>query len=126
MSAAAHAQSSYGHSARSLRTPRDVEYELLARITGRIQANLPHARGRLSPDLVAALHENQRMWVAFATDLAHADNGFPQELRARLFYLAEFTGKHTAQVLAGEAIANVLAEINTAVMRGLRGHRVRP
>ncbi len=126
MSAAAHAQSSYGHSARSLKTPRDVEYELLARITGRIQAHLPHARGRLAPDLVAALHENRRMWITFASDLAHPDNGFPQELRARLFYLAEFTDKHSSQVLAGAANADVLTEINTAVMRGLRGHRVRP
>lgn len=126
MSAAAHAQSNYGHSARSLRTPQDTEYELLARITGRLQANLPHARGRLSAALVEALHDNQRMWIAFATDLAHPENGFSPDLRARLFYLAEFTQHHTAQVLAGKAIANVLAEINTAVMRGLRGHRVRP
>ena len=125
MSAAAHAQSHYGHAARSLRTPRDIEYELLARITGRLQSLLPHPRGNLTAPLVEALHDNRRMWIAFATDLAHPGNGFPQELRARLFYLAQFTGQHTEQVLAGHALADVLAEINTAVMRGLRGHRVR-
>ncbi len=126
MSVAAHAQRTYGNQARALKTPRDLEYDLLARITGRIQAQLPHARGRTTPALVEALRDNRGLWIAFATDLAHPDNGFPADLRARLFYLAEFTERHTAQVLAGTATADVLAEINTAVMRGLRGQRVRP
>lgn len=126
MSAAAHAHSNYGHSARSLRTPRDLEYELLARITGRIQASLPQSRARLSVDLIEALDANLRLWMTFAQDLAHPDNSFPPDLRGRLFSLAEFTRTHTAAVLAGRAQADILAEINTAVMRGLRGHRVRP
>ena len=126
MSVAAHAQTTYGHHARTLKTPRDIEYDLLARITGRIQAQLPHARGRTDAALVAALNDNRRLWAAFAADLAHPDNDFPPDLRARLFYLAEFTAKHTAQVLSGGATAEALAEINTAVMRGLRGQTVRP
>jgi flagellar protein FlaF len=72
---------------------------------------------------VTALHDNRRLWTAFAADLATQGNGFPPELRARLFYLAEFTCRHTDQVLSGAATADVLVEINTAVMRGLRGPR---
>jgi flagellar protein FlaF len=126
MSAAAHAQSSYAHPARPLKTPRDIEYDLMAGITGRLTAALPPTRGRLNPSLVAALHDNSRMWAAFATDLANPGNAFPSDLRANLFALAEFTLKHSAKVLRDEATADVLIEINTAVMRGLRGSRGRP
>lgn len=125
MSAAAHAQSSYAHPSRPLKTPRDIEYDLMAGITGRLQAGLPHAKGRLSPSLAAALHENSRMWAAFASDLAHPENAFAEDLRAKLFSLAEFTLQHTAKILRGEATSDVLVDINMAVMRGLRGLRVR-
>ncbi|WP_323035029.1 flagellar biosynthesis regulator FlaF [Pararhodobacter sp.] len=126
MSVAAHAHSTYGLNTRTLKTPRDIEYDVLARVTGRLQAQLPHPKGRTSPQLVAALNDNRRLWTAFATDLAGEGNAFPNDLKARLFYLAEFTLRHTTQVLAGTATADVLAEINTAVMRGLRGQGVTP
>lgn len=124
MSVAAHAQTSYGNHARALKTPRDIEYEVLARVTGRLQACLPHTKGYADTALVQALTENRRLWTAFASDLANPENGFPRELRSGLFYLAEFTLRHTAKVLSGQATADVLAEINTAVMRGLRGQKV--
>jgi len=123
MSVAAHAKTTYANHAQTLKTPRDIEYDLLARITGRIQAQLPHARGRASAPLIAALHDNRRLWTAFAADLVSAGNAFPDDLRARLFFLAEFTAQHTEKVLSGSGTADVLAEINTAVMRGLRGQR---
>jgi flagellar protein FlaF len=124
MSVAAHARSTYASHAQSLKTPRDVEYDVLARITGRIQAQLPQPRGRASSALISALHDNRRLWTAFASDLADSENALAQDLRARLFYLAEFTIRHTDKVLSGAATADVLAEINTAVLRGLRGHGV--
>ncbi|WP_127106052.1 flagellar biosynthesis regulator FlaF [Pararhodobacter zhoushanensis] len=120
MSVAAHAHTSYGHHARALKTPRDIEYDVLARITGRIQTHIPHARGRTGAALTEALNDNRRLWAAFAADLAHPENAFPADLRARMFYLAEFTLRHTLQVLSGSASADVLVDINTAVMRGLR------
>lgn len=125
MSAAAHAHLHYAHPARPLKTHRDIEYDLMAGITGRLKSALPHALGRLSPALAAALHDNSRMWAAFASDLAHADNAFAPNLRGRLFYLAEFTHHHTDKVLNGQATADVLVDINMAVMRGLRGPTVR-
>ncbi|PTW99847.1 flagellar biosynthesis regulator FlaF [Pararhodobacter aggregans] len=120
MSVAAYARTSYGDHARALKTPRDIEYDVLARITGRIQSELPHQPGKITLALTMALNDNRRLWATFATDLANPENGFPVDLRARLFSLAEFTLKHTTQVLTGRARADVLAEINTAVMRGLR------
>jgi len=124
MSVAAHAITTYGLNTRTLKTPRDIEYEVIARITGRLQAQLPHEKGRTSADLIAALNDNRRLWTAFATDLADSGNGFPPDLRGRLFYLAEFTLRHTVLVLSGAAVADPLVDINTSVMRGLRGQQV--
>lgn len=78
------------------------------------------------PDLVAALDENRRLWTAFAEDVADPQNALPQDLRARIFYLAEFAMGHTGKVLAGTASAAPLIEINTSIMRGLRGQGTLP
>ena len=54
-------------------------------------------------------------------DVAEPTNLLPQPLRAQIFYLAEFTMHHSAKVLKGDASVAPLIDINTAVMRGLRG-----
>lgn len=123
MNAAARSFSNYRQNAETVKTPRDVEYEILARVTGRLKACLPHQKGQISPDLAKALHENQRLWVAFAVDLAHADNSLPTELRARLFYLSEFVLNYTPKILGGTVAPDPLIEINTTIMRGLRGRK---
>ncbi|WP_333830936.1 flagellar biosynthesis regulator FlaF [Pararhodobacter sp.] len=120
MSATAKAQSAYGTTTRTIKSPRDIEYELMASITGRIQAAHGDTGPGAFPALAAAMHDNRRLWSAFATDLADNGNQFPKELRARLFYLAEFVGQHTDKALSGAAPAEILVDINLAVMRGLR------
>ncbi|WP_126978923.1 flagellar biosynthesis regulator FlaF [Frigidibacter oleivorans] len=114
------AQSAYGSPASPLRTPRSVEYDLFARITQRLRS--AHQQGRPGFSALArALHDNRRLWTTLAADLARPDNGLPATLRARLLYLAQFTLSHSSKVLAGEASAEVLVDVNTAVMGGLRG-----
>ena len=112
------ARTAYAASGTPVRTGRSTEYELFARITRRLRE-----AGRqgmtLTPLLVHALHDNQRLWTTLAVDVAGEENGLPRDLRARLFYLAQFTQTHTRRVLKGEAEAGVLVDINTAVMRGL-------
>lgn len=102
------------------RTPRAIEYEVFARITQRLRT----ATGAAGPGsfsmLAQALHDNRKLWAILAMDLADDGNGLPPSLRARLFYLSEFTAQHTSKVLASEAKADVLIDINTAVMRGLQ------
>lgn len=102
------------------RSCRSVEYELLARATHQLKAAW---LGRTAdfPALAAALHYNQQIWSALAVDVANHDNGLPAALRARLFYLYEFTAHHSRAILADRGSVEVLTEINTAVMRGLRG-----
>lgn len=113
------AQTAYAASAAPTRTDRGMEYEAFARATSAMRtANAEGKRG--FPALARALDDNRRLWVLMATNVADRDNRLPQQLRAQIFYLAEFSLQHTSKVLAGEATADVLIDINTAVMRGLR------
>ena len=114
------AYSSYSRPEAPMRSSRSIEYDILARMTQRLTA----AARRKTEDfagLAAALHDNQRLWSTFAADVADDDNGLPQALRAKLFYLFEFTVMHSRNILDGRGSIDVLVDINTAVMRGLRG-----
>lgn len=112
------ARTAYGGPSAATRTPRAIEYEAFARVTHRIRAAA--ARGRMGfPDLAAALHDNRRLWTLLAGMVADPENALPETLRAGLFNLATFTQRHSTAVLNGTASADVLVEINTAVMRGL-------
>ena len=112
------ARTAYGAPGTPVRSERSTEYDLFARITRRLRE--AHAKGKPGRmELVRALHDNQRLWTTLAVDVADDGNGLPSELRARLFYLAEFTRVHTAKVMSADASAEVLVDINTAVMRGL-------
>lgn len=98
---------------------RALEYDLLARATKAL--SLSRSEGASYAKLLAALDENQRLWSTLAADVAEPENGLPQKLRAQLFYLYEFTSQHSRAVRDKAASVEVLIDINTAVMRGLRG-----
>jgi flagellar protein FlaF len=97
-----------------------VEYDLLARITNRL-TQAEAARNKDYPAFARALSDNHRLWSTLAADVAEPGNGLPAQLRAQLFYLYQFTAEHSRKVLDGTAGIGVLIDINTAVMRGLRG-----
>ncbi|MTI00987.1 flagellar biosynthesis regulator FlaF [Roseibium sp. RKSG952] len=116
------AQRAYAQTAAPTRTPRDTEYEAISKITHRLKA----AAARKATDFgafVQALHENRRLWTLLATGVSDDDNALPHDLRARIFYLAEFTEQHSSQVLGNNAAVEPLLEINMAVLRGLRQMR---
>ena len=102
------------------RTPRSMEYELLARATKAL-TRAWSGRKRDFPGLATALNENLRLWSTLAADVAEPSNSLPAALRAQLFYLYQFTAEHSRAVLADGGSVEVLIDINTAVMRGLRG-----
>lgn len=111
------AKTAYATPQPALRTPRGIEADLFTNITAKLrQASSPQGS---FPALVSALHENRRYWTALAADVSEDGNGLPAQLRARIFYLAEFTNQHTRKVLARQEDAGVLVEINTAMLRGL-------
>ena len=102
------------------KTPRSLEYELIAKCTQKLIAawdNKPHQYAAL----MAALDTNQQMWSTLAIDVAQSSNGLPPKLRAQLFYLYEFTCQHSRAIREKGASVEVLIDINRAVMRGLRG-----
>ena len=102
------------------RSLRSVEYDLLAQITRRLRSAWAN-RAEDFPSLVRAVTENQQLWSTLAADVALPGNTLPAALRARLFYLYQFTVHHSRSVLDNKGNVEVLADINTAVMRGLRG-----
>jgi flagellar biosynthesis activator protein FlaF len=113
------AKTAYATNKAPIRTPRGTEYEAFIRVTQRLKAAAD--KGDMGfADLAQALHLNRRLWTILASDVADKDNTLPQELRARIFYLAEFTTQHSRKVLKGEDTVLPLLEINMAVMRGLR------
>lgn len=120
MTAQSLAQTAYAAPTAPTRTGRGLEYDLFARITHRLKSAVESDGRRARGAMIRALYDNRRLWTVLATDVADPGNQLPADLRARLFYLNEFTQTHSRKVLAGDASADVLIEINTAVMRGLR------
>lgn len=102
------------------RSLRSVEYDLVAQVTQRMRTAWAN-RSSDFPALVAAINDNQQLWSTLAADVALPGNGLPAPLRAKLFYLYEFTIQHSRAVLDRGASVEVLTDINMAVLRGLRG-----
>ncbi|HQY42753.1 MAG TPA: flagellar biosynthesis regulator FlaF [Paracoccaceae bacterium] len=123
MTAQSLARAAYGRPEAAIRTPRAIEYDLFARVTHQLRAST--TPGALFAALAQALHDNRLLWSTLANDVLSDGNGLPSDLRARLFYLSEFTQTHSRKVLAGQADAVALIEVNTAVMRGLRPEETR-
>lgn len=116
----AKARSAYANAAAPMRTGRGSEYAIFARVTHRLSA-LDETDRTGFPALAVAVSDNQRLWGALAEDLMSDGNALPIPLRAQLVGLAEFVRKHTLRVLAGKASIAPLVDINTTIMRGLRG-----
>ncbi|WP_317056378.1 flagellar biosynthesis regulator FlaF [Roseovarius rhodophyticola] len=119
MNATLYAQNAYRDQTQSVKTHKETEFDAFARITSRLkQASSLGRKG--FKELAAALHDNRRLWTLLASDVASTSNGLSPELRARIFYLSEFTRQHSTQVLKQTGTVEPLIEINTAIMRGLR------
>lgn len=120
MNATTLAQRAYAPTAAPTRSARSIEYDVIARITYRLKAAIEL---RELPPLLEALHENRKLWRTLAIDVADKENLLPDDLRARIFYLAEFTNHHTGEVIRKKASAVPLLEVNTAILRGLKQER---
>lgn len=105
------------YAAPPVRTARDAEYAIFATVTRALSA----ADESDYRALARAVTDNQRLWGALAEDLMSEGNALPVQLRASLISLAEFVRKHTMAVLGGRAGVAPLVDINTMIMKGLRG-----
>lgn len=119
MNATTQALRAYSAANSPTRTNKSIEYEVVARVTSRLRsaANLG-AEG--FPALAQAIHDNKKLWLAFVVDLSDPANPLPADLKARLFYLAEFTNHQSSKVLARQAPIDPLLDVNLAIMQGLR------
>lgn len=112
------AQHAYAPKTSAMRTGRSAEHQLFSEVTARLR----RSADRLPSDFAQfaeAVHANRAVWTHLAAQVADDDNALSEDLRARIFYLAEFTAFHSRKVLKGEADVTPLIEINSAMMRGL-------
>ena len=124
LSRGADRRSAYGDVGHAALTSRQAEYRIFARVTHQLsQSQAAHDAGEIGSfaRLCTAAHENLRLWLALAVDLAGAENELPEALRAGLISLAGFVERETPKVLRGQARVDALVEINASVMKGLRG-----
>jgi len=121
MNSTAFARSAYASAAAPIRSDRDSEYAVFARVTHALKS-LDETDKTAFPELAGAVSDNQRLWSTLSEDLMQDGNGLPDALRAQLIGLAEFVRRHGMLVLAGKASIVPLIDINTSIMRGLRGN----
>lgn len=112
------AHQAYAPKTSVLRTGRSAEHQLFSDVTTRLR-NAAQRLPEAYPSFAEAVHANRAVWTHLAAQVADDENALSEELRARIFYLAEFTAFHSRKILKGEADIAPLIDINTAMMRGL-------
>ena len=117
MNSADTARRAYGPVGSPTRTARDAEKHVLVQATAALRS--ASIRPDQFPRLAEAIQVNRMLWTRLAGDVAEPTNPLPADLRARIFYLAQFTDHHSRRVLNGDATVEALIEVNTAVIRGL-------
>jgi len=99
-------------------SPRDVEYRLLANVTGAL------VEAQKEPDNTKKRVEsaiwNRDVWAAFRVDLSSNQNGLPEELKASLVSLSLWIERETMAVMDGTGDIDALIEINRNIMGGLK------
>lgn len=115
------AKSAYRPDNAAIKTPSAIEYEAFVRVTRDLKASQREGAG--FGDLVAAINQNRQLWNILAASVLDDQNGLPRDLRANIFYLSEFTRQHSGKVLAKSGTVDVLIEINTSIMSGLRAQQ---
>jgi flagellar biosynthesis activator protein FlaF len=114
------ALSGYASAAQNVRTDRNTEYAAFARMTHGLKA-IDEKDRETFPALVGAVMDNMRLWGVLEQDLKNDGNALPVDLRVQLLSLAQFVRKHSRAVVSGSASVDPLIDINTSIMRGLRG-----
>lgn len=109
----------YTEHAVSTKSGRRSEYEVIAKVTQQLRDRAMNAKKNYAA-YAEALHTNQRLWTALVVDVVDEENPLPDDLKARILYLADFTRHHTRRILREKASVLPLLEINMAVLRGLK------
>jgi flagellar protein FlaF len=120
MSSSTFATRGYKSLSEHTRSPKDLEYDVILGVTRELSQSSEKSTSDF-PAFARILNKNERLWIEIGTQVADPHNLLEPNLRARLFYLAEFVGHQTSLVLKGKAGIESLVETNVAVLRGLKG-----
>lgn len=101
-----------------VRSSRDSEYAVFSRVTRMLRQSIVSGDARAR---IEAVDKNNQLWTILAADLASEGNALPDELRANLLSLADFSLRHGHAVLARKATVDALIDVNMSIMKGLRG-----
>lgn len=118
------AQAAYRQADAPIRSERGTEYAAFERITARLKQ--AEANPKAFKARAQAVHENRQLWTILAKDVMDPENALPADLRAQIVYLFEFTQAQSRAVLKDKASLMPMIEINTSIMRGLRGEKGTP
>lgn len=113
------AKMAYSSSESLVRTDRNIEYDIFAKVTGELR-NTSETKKQNYSDFVTALQKNRELWNLLASAVSDKENKLPQETRASLFFLSEFTNYHTSEALKSDISIGPLLEINSSIMAGLQ------
>lgn len=117
----------YKRTIKQTAAPREVEYRLLAQVTGAL-TKAKDAMGGSQSDpkqmtvVMDALTWNNQVWDAFVEDVGGEGNALPKELRAAIVSLGIWVSRETNEVIAGKGDIDSLISVNQAIMRGLNPH----
>lgn len=100
--------------------PRSREYRVFISITAAMEKALASEGHTAVAELNHALFQNQRLWSTLMADLSTEGNALPDDLKAQLLSLGIWVMKHTTAVIAGEARAQDLIDVNRIVLKGLK------
>ena len=115
---AAHVRAYQSYASTPIKSAKDTEIEIILETTRRLKS-AAESRHDDFPKFASALQDNRKLWITLASDVANSGNALPAELRAKIFYLSEFTQDYTRKVLSEKLDINPLLDINLAVLRGL-------
>lgn len=119
MNALLNAQHAYAPAHSIVRAPKTIESDAFGKVTKALRDSLL-AEGNFKTR-TEALFNNRKLWSAIAIAVADKDNALSQDLRAQLYYLAEFSEHESQLALDPEHDIQPLIDINTAILRGLTG-----
>jgi len=108
----------YGRVQNATEGPRQIEFRLLAQVTGALRAAKSDPNDR--PKLYNALIWNKKVWDAFMADLVDERNQLSGDIRKSLISLGAWVSKQTFAVMDGKANIDALIEVNSSVMEGLK------
>jgi flagellar protein FlaF len=108
---------------RGTSTPRAVEYSAFARATSALTAAQQVSADESTAQRLEALHQNLMLWDTLFGAVADPGNQLPDKLRAQIAYLAKFTRHYTKEARRSKTDLQPLIDVNSAIMKGLRGVR---